>query len=65
VQDQGSKSACVVLAMITLAKVRMPFLVSNMSTHQREELNMVEGSACNYSCHMWKPTSHAIATKVL
>jgi hypothetical protein len=33
-----------------LAKVQMPSLVSTISTHEREELNVVEGSECNYFC---------------
>jgi hypothetical protein len=43
----------------------MLYLVNTMSTHQWEELNVVEGSACNCSCPTWKPSSHAMATKVL
>jgi hypothetical protein len=51
--------------MTTLAKVWIPSIISTMSTHQQEELNVVEGSACNCFCPMWKPTSHVMATKVL
>jgi hypothetical protein len=50
--------------MTMLAKMRMPFLVSTMSNHQQEELSVVEGSVCNYSCFTWKPTSCAMVAKV-
>jgi len=43
----------------------MPFLVSTMSTHQQKELNVVEGSACNYSCPTWKLAFCAMVAKVL
>jgi hypothetical protein len=35
-----------------------------MSIHQREECNVVEGSACSCSRPTWKSTSHTMATKV-
>jgi hypothetical protein len=35
-----------------------------MLTRQWEELNVVEGSACNYFHPTWKPTSRVMATKV-
>jgi hypothetical protein len=35
-----------------------------MSTHQQEEWNVVERSACNCSHFTWKSASHAIATKM-
>ncbi len=63
-QDWGSKSAHIGSTMITLVKVQMPSLVNTMLTHQRKELKVVEGSACNCSHPMWKPKSHAMATKV-
>jgi hypothetical protein len=50
--------------MTTLVKVQIPYLVSTMSTCQRKELNVVEGSTCNYFHPTWKPTSHIMATKV-
>jgi hypothetical protein len=50
--------------MTMWAKAQMPSLVSTMLTHQQKELNVVEGSACNYSCPMWKPTSRAMVVKV-
>jgi hypothetical protein len=43
--------------MTTSTKVRMSSLVSIMSIHQLEELNVIEGNACNYSCPTWKPAS--------
>jgi hypothetical protein len=51
--------------MITLVKVQMSSLVSTMSTRWWKELNVVEGSACNYYCPTWKPTFRTMATKVL
>jgi hypothetical protein len=45
-------------------KMRMPCLVSTMSTHQHEELNMVERSTCNCFHPTWKPTSRAMVAKV-
>jgi hypothetical protein len=50
--------------MTTSASVWMLSLVNTMSTHQQEKLNVVERSACNCSHPAWKPTSHAMATKV-
>jgi hypothetical protein len=50
--------------MTTLAKVWMPYLVSTMLIRWQEELNAVEGNACNYSCPMWKPSFCTMATKV-
>jgi hypothetical protein len=50
--------------MTTLAKVRMPFLISTMSTHQWEELNVVKRNTCNYSCPTWRSTSRTMAAKV-
>jgi hypothetical protein len=44
--------------MTMLAKMRMSFLVNIMSIHQRKELNVVEGSACNCSYPTWKLASH-------
>jgi len=35
-----------------------------MSTRQRKELNVAKGSACSCSYPSWKPTFHAMATKV-
>jgi hypothetical protein len=35
-----------------------------LSTHQQEKLNVVKGSAFNCFHHMWKLTSHIMATKV-
>jgi hypothetical protein len=64
-QDWGSKFVRVGLVMITSTKVRMPFLVSTMSTHQQKELNVVEGSACNYSCPTWKLAFCAMVAKML
>jgi hypothetical protein len=60
-----NKSAHVGLAMTTLVKVWMPYLVSTMLTCKQEELNVVEGSACNYSHPMWKPTSYTMVAKML
>ncbi len=51
--------------MTMSTKVQIPSLVKTMSTCQREKLNMVEGSACNYSCPTWKPTFPIMATKML
>jgi hypothetical protein len=65
VQDRYTKSACVGLAMITLAKVRMPSWVSTMLTHQQKELNVVEKNTCNCFRPTWKPTSRAMVAKVL
>jgi hypothetical protein len=59
-----NKFACVGSIMIMSAKVQMSSLVSIMSSHQQEELNVVEGSACNCSYLMWKPTSYVMAIKV-
>jgi hypothetical protein len=63
-QYQGSKFVRVELVMTMLVKVRMPSLVSTMSTHRQKELNVVEGNACNCSCPTWKLASHIMATKV-
>ncbi len=62
-QDRGNKSAHIRSAMTTLAKVRMLYLVNTMSIHWQKELNVVEGSKCNYFRPMWKPTSCAMVTK--
>jgi hypothetical protein len=64
VQDQESKFICVGSTMTTLTKVWMLFFVNTMSIPQQKELNMVEGSACSYSCPMWRPASHGMQTKV-
>jgi hypothetical protein len=53
------------LTMTTSIKAFMPILVTTMSTHQQEELNVVEGSACNCSRPTCKPTFHAMVAKVL
>jgi hypothetical protein len=50
--------------MTTSIKVRMPSLVNTMSTHWREELNVVKRSSCNCFHPMWKLTSYAMAPKV-
>ncbi len=50
--------------MITLAKVRTPFLVSTMSIYRWKELNVVEGSTCVIFV-LWKLTFHTMAAKVL
>jgi hypothetical protein len=64
-QDWGSKSIRVGLVMTMLAKVQMPSLISTMSIHRREELNVVERNACNCCCPTWKPTFHAMVAKML
>jgi hypothetical protein len=52
--------------MTTSSMVQIPFLMSTMSTHQQEELNVVDESACNCSSPTWKPTSWiTMVTKVL
>ncbi len=43
----------------------MSSLVSIMSIHQRQELNVIKGNTCNCSHPTWKLTSHAMVTKVL
>jgi len=43
----------------------MSSLVNTMGTRQQEEVNVVEGSTCNYFRPTWRPTSCAMATKVL
>jgi hypothetical protein len=43
----------------------MSSLVSTMLTRRQEELNVVEGSAYNCSCHAWKPAFHVMVAKVL
>jgi len=35
-----------------------------MSTHRQKELNVVEGSTCDYSHPTWKPAFHTMVTKV-
>ncbi len=50
--------------MTTSSSVWISFLVNIMSTHQQEEWNVVERSACNCSHFTWKSASHAIATKM-
>jgi hypothetical protein len=53
----GSKFARIRSTMTTLARVWIPCLVNRMSIHQREELNVVEGNACNcvsYIIGLWK-----------
>jgi hypothetical protein len=52
------------LIMTMSTKVRMSSLVSTMSTHQQEELNVVEGNTCNCSCPTWKQASHTMMEKV-
>jgi hypothetical protein len=37
---------------------------NTMLTCQLEELNVIEGSTCNYFCPKWKPTSCAMVAKV-
>jgi hypothetical protein len=51
--------------MTTSTRVWMPSLVNIMSTRQQKELNVVEGSACNCFCPMWKLASHTMVAKVL
>jgi hypothetical protein len=51
--------------MITLVKVQMSSLVSTMSNRRQEELNVIEGNACNCSCPTWKPAYCGIIIKVL
>jgi hypothetical protein len=65
VLDWKSKSAYVGSPMTTSAKVRTSFLVSTMSIHQQEKLNVVEGSTCNYFRPTWKLAFHAMVAKVL
>jgi hypothetical protein len=50
--------------MTTSIEVPMSSLVNTMLIRRWEELNVVEGNACNYYCPTWKPTSHTMATKV-
>ncbi len=53
----GSKFACIGSTMTTLVRVWMPCLVSRMSIHQWEKLNVVERNACNcvsYIIGLWK-----------
>ncbi len=64
-QDQGSKSIRVGFAMMISNRVQTPSLVNAISIHWWEELNVVEGSACNCICPMWRLTSYTMATKVL
>jgi len=63
-QYQGSKSARVWLAMTTSTKMRIPSLVSTISTHWPKELNMFKESTCNCSHPTWKLTSHRMETNV-
>ncbi len=42
-----NKSAHVRLAIIMSTRVRIPSLVSTMSTHQQEDLDMIETSTCS------------------
>ncbi len=58
-----NKYARVGLAMIRSTRVRIPSLVNTMSTHQQEDLDMVETSTCSCSHLMWKPTSCAMVAK--
>ncbi len=60
----GNKSTCVGSTLIMLARVWMPFLVSTMLIHQREEFNVVKRNTCSYFHHTWKPTFHAMVAKV-
>jgi len=62
VQDQGNKSDYV-STMRMLIKVQISYLVNTMSIHRREELNMVERSACNYFRSMWKLISSTMMIK--
>jgi hypothetical protein len=48
VQEWGNKSTCVGLVVTMLIRVRIPSLVSTMSTHWQKELNVAKGSAYNY-----------------
>ncbi len=50
--------------MTMLAKVQMPFLVNTMSFCRWEELNVVEGNACNYFRPIWKPAFRPMPIKV-
>jgi hypothetical protein len=63
-QDQRSKLTHVGWAITTLIKVRIPSLVSTMSTCQWKELNVVEGNACSHFYPTWKLTSCVMATRV-
>lgn len=47
-----------------LIKMRIWSLVSTLSTHQWKQLRVTKINACNCSCLTWRPTSHAIITKV-
>jgi hypothetical protein len=50
--------------MTMSVRVRMPSLVSTMSTHWQKELNVVEKNTCNYSRPKWKLTSCTMAAKM-
>ncbi len=65
-QNWGSKSIRIGLAMTTLARVQMPFLVSTILICQQKqkELGMDEGSACSCYHPMWKPASCMMATNM-
>jgi hypothetical protein len=51
------------LAITTSLEVQILFLERRMLTHQQKELNMIEGSACNCSHFMWKPTLQGMDAK--
>jgi hypothetical protein len=51
--------------MTTLTKMWMSSMVNTISTHQQEELNVVEGNACDCFCPIWKLTSCTMVAKVL
>jgi len=50
--------------MTMSTKVQMSSLVSTMSTHQQEELNVIERNACNCFHPTWKPTSCVMVVEV-
>jgi len=64
-QNWRSKSARVGSIMVMLIRVQMPVLVITMLIRWWKELNMVEGNTYSCFCPTWKPTSCAMATKVL
>ncbi len=64
VQDQGSKYACIMLAMTTLATVQTSFLMSTTLICRLKELSVVEWNTSNFFHPTWKPAFCAKEAKM-
>ncbi len=63
-QDWWNKFARIGSAMTMVAKVQMQSLMNIMWTCWWKELNVIERSTYNCSQPIWKPSFHAMVTKV-